>query len=190
MWPCLALSSITEQVHDDGSLVDGLVDIEEVLAGDPAILLCFFPAGTALSHTDDDIEAVVAEVEALSVTLGAVADEGKSVVLEVFLLGKRWVLAIDSSQRRRNTSKTTYQELLTRPVGALENDLLVASEVDGLLATDLLLLHKAGLLRSGQSWSARIDGSDGERALLNRGSQLAHRCAQRTGGVLACHCEM
>lgn len=86
MWPGLTLRSVTEQVHDDGSLVDGLVNVEEVLAGDPAVLLRIFPAGTTLSHTDNDIETIVAEVEALSVALRAVSDQSKGVVLEVFLL--------------------------------------------------------------------------------------------------------
>ena len=85
MWPCLTLRSITEQVHDDSSLLDGLVDIEEVLARNPAILHSLFPASTVLSHTDNDIETVVAEVQTLAVALRSVADEGEGVVLEIFL---------------------------------------------------------------------------------------------------------
>lgn len=42
-WPGLALGSIGEEVHDDGTLGDGLIDIEEVLAWDPAILLSILP---------------------------------------------------------------------------------------------------------------------------------------------------
>lgn len=83
--PCLGLGGIGEQVHDNGGLANGLVDIEQVLAGDPAILLGVLPRGTALSYTDDDVQAVVAEVKTLAVALGAVADEGEGVVLEVFL---------------------------------------------------------------------------------------------------------
>jgi hypothetical protein len=41
--PCLGLGSIGEQVHDDGRLANGLVDIEQVLSGDPAILLGLLP---------------------------------------------------------------------------------------------------------------------------------------------------
>lgn len=36
--PGLRLGGVTEQVHDDGALGDGLVDFEQVLAGDPAVL--------------------------------------------------------------------------------------------------------------------------------------------------------
>lgn len=83
--PCLGLGGVGEQVHDNGGLANGLVDVEEVLAGDPAIGLGLLPRGTVLSYTDDDVQAVVAEVETLAVTLGAVADKGEGVVLEVLL---------------------------------------------------------------------------------------------------------
>lgn len=85
--PSLRLGSVTEQVHDDGTTGNGLVDIEQVLAGNPAILLSILPGLAALSDTDNDIQAVVAEVETLTVTLRAVADESQSVVLEVLLRG-------------------------------------------------------------------------------------------------------
>lgn len=83
--PGLGLGGVGEEVHDDGSAGNGLINIEEVLALDPAILLGLLPRGAALPDTDDDVEAVVAEVEALTVALRAVADEGKGVVLEVVL---------------------------------------------------------------------------------------------------------
>lgn len=41
--PGLALGSITEQVHDDGTPGDGLIDIEEVLSWNPAVLLGILP---------------------------------------------------------------------------------------------------------------------------------------------------
>lgn len=85
MGPGLGLGGVGEQVHDDGGLANVLVDVEEVLAGDPAILDGLLPRSTVLADTDDDVEALVAEVEALAVALGAVADEGQSVVLEVVL---------------------------------------------------------------------------------------------------------
>ena len=85
--PCLGLSGIGEEVHDNGGLANGLVDIEQVLARNPAILHGVLPRGTVLSYTDDDVQAVVTEVETLAVTLRAVADEGEGVVLEVLLRG-------------------------------------------------------------------------------------------------------
>ena len=83
--PCGALSCITEQVHDDGAFLDRLVDLEEVLARHPAILLRLFPACTIFPDANDDVETIVAKVETLTVALRAVADQCKSVVLEVVL---------------------------------------------------------------------------------------------------------
>ena len=83
--PRLTLRGITQQIHNNRSSLNRLVDIKEVRARHPTVLLGFFPAGAVLSHADDDVEAVVAEVETLAVALGAVADEGESVVLEVIL---------------------------------------------------------------------------------------------------------
>lgn len=84
--PSLGLSSITEQVHDDGALGDGLVDLEQVLAGDPAVLDSILPGLALLPHANNDIQAVITQVQALAVTLGAVADQSEGVVLEVVLL--------------------------------------------------------------------------------------------------------
>ena len=83
--PSLRLGSIGEKAHDDGTTRDGLVNVEQVLAGNPAILLSILPGLSVLSDTNDDVEAVVTEVKTLTVTLGSVADEGESVVLEVLL---------------------------------------------------------------------------------------------------------
>ena len=41
--PGLALGSVTEQVHDDGTLGDSLINIEEVLSWNPAVLLSILP---------------------------------------------------------------------------------------------------------------------------------------------------
>ena len=41
--PSLRLGGIREQVHDDGGLADGLIDVEQVLSGDPAIGLGLLP---------------------------------------------------------------------------------------------------------------------------------------------------
>ena len=93
--PGLGLSGIAEKVHDDGTARDGLVDLEEVLAGNPAILDGVLPGLSILADTNDDIETVVTEVEALAVTLRTVADEGEGIVLEVVLLPTQLVRAIE-----------------------------------------------------------------------------------------------
>jgi hypothetical protein len=87
--PCLTLSSIAEQVHDNSALGDSFIDLEQVLAWNPAILLSFFPRCAVLADTNDHVQAIVSQVETLAMTLGAIADEGKSIVLEVFLLPVR-----------------------------------------------------------------------------------------------------
>lgn len=51
----------------------------------PAILLSLLPGLATLTDTDNDVQAVVTGVEALSVTLRAVTNERESVVLEVLL---------------------------------------------------------------------------------------------------------
>lgn len=84
--PGLLLGGITEEVHDNGTLLDSLVNLEKVDAGLPAILDGLLPASAVLADTDNDVQAVVAEVEALAVALGAVANEGEGVVLEVLLM--------------------------------------------------------------------------------------------------------
>lgn len=91
--PSLGLGSIGEEVHDNGTSADGLIDLEEVLASNPAILLSILPGLAVLSDTNNDVEAVVTEVKTLTVTLRAVANEGQGVVLEVFL---RWKLVLMS----------------------------------------------------------------------------------------------
>jgi hypothetical protein len=91
--PSLTLSSVREQVHDNGTPGDGLIHLEEVGAWNPSILDSFLPRLTIFPHTDDNVEAVVAEVKTLAVALRSVADEGKRVVLEV-------VLHIEMSKQR------------------------------------------------------------------------------------------
>ena len=41
--PGLGLSGVGEKVHDNGRLGNGLVDVEQVLAGNPAIRLSLLP---------------------------------------------------------------------------------------------------------------------------------------------------
>ena len=91
--PCLGLSSIREQVHDDSTLADGLVHLEQVCPRDPAILHCFLPRRAILSYTDDDIETVIAEIETLTVTLRAITDQSEGVILKIFLSNLSIVLS-------------------------------------------------------------------------------------------------
>lgn len=111
--PCLALRCIREQVHDNCPSVDSLFDGEERFAGNPAILHGLSPTLTVLADTDNDVEAIIACIETLPVSLGAVADESKGVVLEVLL------------------------ELGERPVGALEDFLLDTGKTQSLHAPRL-----------------------------------------------------
>lgn len=83
--PRLRLGCVREQVHDNCGLANGLVDVEQVLSWNPAILFGLLPRGAILAHADNDVQSVVAEIQTLAVALRTVADEGKSVVLEVFL---------------------------------------------------------------------------------------------------------
>jgi hypothetical protein len=82
------LSSIAEKVHDNGAARDCLVDFEKVGSWDPAVLDSFFPGSTILSDANNDIEAVVAKVEALTVALRPVPNKGKSVIFEIILKSK------------------------------------------------------------------------------------------------------
>lgn len=109
--PGLALSGVGEEVHDDGTTADGLINIEQVLAGDPAILLGVLPGLAVLADADDDVEAVVTEVEALAVTLGAVADEGEGVVLEVVLWAIVSHMSLKSLMADRAVSPVTAEYL-------------------------------------------------------------------------------
>jgi hypothetical protein len=106
--PRLALRRVAEQVHDDGALVDGLLDLKQVLSRDPAVLDGVLPRLAILADADDDVETIVAQVKTLAVALRAVANEGKSVVLEVGL--RALVELLDRF--------ATYVELVSGPVGA------------------------------------------------------------------------
>ncbi len=85
MWPGLGLGSIGEEVHDDGTAGDSLINWEQVLACNPSVLLSLPPGLSTLTDTNNDVETLVASVKTLSVTLGSVTDHGKSIVLEVLL---------------------------------------------------------------------------------------------------------
>lgn len=191
MRPGLGLSGIREQVHDDGTLGDGLVDLEEVLAGNPAVLNGILPRLAILADTNDDVDAVVTEVETLAVTLRAVADESESVVLEVVLWEWSLKLAINASLKRTNQDPVesqlveksrikTYLELLNGPVGTLVDILLVTGKVDGLDTAGLLLSN--GGSGAGDGSSADSTGGGNEGASLDGGG--GHLASQRAQGLL------
>lgn len=83
--PRLALRGIAQQVHDDGALFDRFVYLEEIRTRHPAVLLRLFPASTVLSHANDHVESVVTEIQSLTVTLRAIADQRKCIIFEVVL---------------------------------------------------------------------------------------------------------
>jgi hypothetical protein len=119
--PSLGLGGIREQVHDDGTLVDSLGDIEQSLSWNPTVLDSLLPRSTVLTDTDDNVQALVTSVEGLTVTLRAVTDHGKGLTLEVVL------------------------ELLSGPVGTLVDGLLGTGKVEGLDTTDGLEGNKRQL---------------------------------------------
>jgi hypothetical protein len=57
--PSLTLRSIAEKIHNDGTLLDCLVHIEQIGTRDPAILNGLFPRGAVFSDSDNDIQAIV-----------------------------------------------------------------------------------------------------------------------------------
>jgi hypothetical protein len=73
----------------------------------PAIFQRLLPTLAVLAHADDDVHAIVARVEALSVALGAIAYEGERVIFEIVLqLGERPVAAlVDDFLRARKIER-------------------------------------------------------------------------------------
>lgn len=80
--PGRRLGGIGKQVHDDGTLLDSLWDIEQGLSGNPTVLLSLLPRFSTLSDTDNDLDTLVSGVKRLTVTLRSVTDHGEGVVLE------------------------------------------------------------------------------------------------------------
>src|SRR5262249_33240597 len=70
-----ALGGVGEEHLDDGAALDGFLDVEERLAGDPAVADGAVPTAGFGALADDDLEAVVAEVERLGGALDTVADD-------------------------------------------------------------------------------------------------------------------
>lgn len=142
------LGSVRQQVHDNGTLLDGFVDREQVLTWDPSIFDGGLPGGTVLSDTDDDVQAVISQVQTLAVTLGTVTNQGHCVVLEVL------------------------QQLFSWPVGSFVNQLFNTAEVNLLQASDSTDVGSSNVgssnvgassSRRNQGWSLghRREGSGG-----------------------------
>ena len=81
--PHLNLAGIREQHAHDGALFGGLFDGEQGLARHPSVGDCLF-IGLAFALSDDDVEAVVAQVAGLTRALNAVADDSDCFVLQHF----------------------------------------------------------------------------------------------------------
>ena len=84
--PGFALCSVAEKIHDDGTLRNGLIHLEQIPAWNPAILLSFLPRGAILAHPNDHVKPVVAEVQTLPMTLRTVANECEGIIFEVLLV--------------------------------------------------------------------------------------------------------
>ena len=96
----------------------------------PAVLEGLLPALAVLTHTNDDVEAVVASIQTLPVALGTITDESKRVVLEVVV------------------------QLGEGPVAALIDDLLGARKVERLDATNGLWSIEKSVCIKKLSWGS------------------------------------
>jgi hypothetical protein len=83
--PCLALGSIAEEVHHNGSLFDGLFDLKEISSWYPAILNSILPRSTIFPNTNNNIQAIVAKVKALTMALRSVPNQSERIVFEELL---------------------------------------------------------------------------------------------------------
>jgi hypothetical protein len=79
--PDSLLESIRKQVHDNGSLLGGFQDGEQVLSGNPSFLNSLL-VGLTLTLTNDNVDTVITEVESLSTTLRTITKDGNGVILE------------------------------------------------------------------------------------------------------------
>jgi hypothetical protein len=110
--PGLTLGSIRKQVHNNGTLGDSLVDLEESLSWNPSILLSILPRLAVLAYTNNDVETLITHVQGLGVTLGAISDDCHCVILEEFLSWNQYVVRWYGEVR-------TDLELCSRPVSSL-----------------------------------------------------------------------
>src|SRR5205807_4619463 len=101
------LSCVAEQVLHDAALLGGVLDADEVLSLLPAVGHRLLPARPG-SHADQDVQTLIAQVEALAATLRPVPEDGGD------LVGEDSALPLDG------------------PVAALDDLLGDAVDLDGL----------------------------------------------------------
>jgi hypothetical protein len=131
------LESIRKQVHDNGGLLGSLQDGEQVLSGNPSFINSLL-VGLTLTLTDDNVDTVITEVKSLSTTLRTVSEDGNGVILE------------------------GLEKLLLGDIGTLVDSLLGTTEVEGLVATDLL----GDLCKQRSKRSSQIKKCNGEEEYL------------------------
>lgn len=78
------LGSVRQQVLNDGSPLAGLFDFEKRFPGNPAVCDSFVPGFRIFALADDHIETVILQVQRLSRSLNAVADDGDGLALKHF----------------------------------------------------------------------------------------------------------
>jgi hypothetical protein len=57
-----------KEIHDDCALLDGFLDLEEVLSGDPAILDGLIPRSSVLANTDNDVHSIITKIQSLAMS--------------------------------------------------------------------------------------------------------------------------
>ena len=84
--PGFALRSITQEIHYDRALRDRLIDLKQIRPRNPSIILSFPPWCTVLTNTYNDVEAIIAQVKALTMSLRAVPNESKRIIFKIILV--------------------------------------------------------------------------------------------------------
>lgn len=114
----------------------------------PTVFHRLLPALTVFADTNDDVQAVITRIEALSMTLRAIADHRKSVIFEVLL------------------------ELRQRPVAPLVNGLLRSSEVESFDSSRTLDHSRFISERDGRYFSSFFLPNTHSETNLDRGRSL------------------
>lgn len=107
------LVGIRKQVHDNGGLLSGVQDGEQVLSRNPSFFNSLLESLT-LTLPNDNVNTIVTEVKSLTTTLRTITKDSNGIVLE------------------------SLKKLFTGNVRSLVNGLLGTAKVKSLVATDLL----------------------------------------------------